>query len=205
MRARPTTSRPVMAPARNAAFSAGETPPRAALGHASVRAHGHVHADVAGGAGEQTTDREADRNADVLDRDQRDEEHDADTGDHRVLAVEIGPGALLDGPGDLLHALVARRERQQLAGGQSAIEHGKPRADKRDDDPMVSQEVTQGWVLCGVLSCFAARPIPWPREVRAAEGIACCDAPAKRRGILSANRTESRAGYCPGTHSRPDD
>ena len=40
---------------------------------------------------------------DVLDEDQRDEQDHADAGDHRVLAVEVGPRALLDGAGDALH------------------------------------------------------------------------------------------------------
>ena len=39
----------------------------------------------------------------------------------------------------------------KLSRRQGAVEHGKPRAHQRDDDPVVSQEVTQGRVLCGCL------------------------------------------------------
>ena len=68
------------------------------LGDASIGAHGHVHADVAGGAGQHAADREAARHRDVLDEDQRDEQHHPDEGDRRVLAVQVGARALLDGP-----------------------------------------------------------------------------------------------------------
>ena len=61
------------------------------LGHAGVGAHRHVHADEAGRRGGDATDREADRDLDVLQRDQRDEEHDADGTDHRVLALAGRP------------------------------------------------------------------------------------------------------------------
>ncbi len=66
------------------------------LGDARVGAHRHVHADVAGRAGEDPADREAAGYGDVLDEDQRHEHHDADNRDRRVLAVQVGTGALLD-------------------------------------------------------------------------------------------------------------
>ena len=47
------------------------------LGDARVGAHRHVHADVAGRAGQDAADRKAARDRDVLDEDQRDEQHDA--------------------------------------------------------------------------------------------------------------------------------
>ena len=59
------------------------------LGDAGVGADRDVHADVAGGGREQAADREADRDADVLQRDQDDEQDHADAGDRRVLAVEV--------------------------------------------------------------------------------------------------------------------
>ena len=48
------------------------------LGDAGVGAHRDVHADEAGGRGGEAADQEADRDLDVLQRDQRDEQDDAD-------------------------------------------------------------------------------------------------------------------------------
>ena len=114
------------------------------LGDAGVGPHRDVHADVAGGAGEDAADHEADGDVAVLDEDQGDEQDHADPGDDRVLAVQVGPRALLDGAGDALHLGVARREREQRSCGQHAVRHGEAGADERDDDPVVGQEVTQG-------------------------------------------------------------
>ena len=114
------------------------------LGHAGVGAHRHVHADVAGGAREDAADHEADGDVAVLDEDQGDGQDDAHGGDDRVLAVQVGARALLDGAGDALHLGVARREGEQRAGSQQAVGHGEARADERDDDPVVGQELTQG-------------------------------------------------------------
>ena len=61
------------------------------LGHAGVGAHRDVHADEAGRGRRQAADGEADRDLDVLQRDQRDEQHDADAGDRRVLAASDRP------------------------------------------------------------------------------------------------------------------
>ena len=48
--------------------------------------------------------------SDVLDQGDQDRQRHRDDRDDQVLAVEVGLGALLDGAGDLLHALVAGRE-----------------------------------------------------------------------------------------------
>ena len=87
--ARPTTSRPVTAPPRNATASAWRDAAARRLRDPCVGAHGHVHADVAGGRRQQSADQKADRDADVLQRDQHDEHDDADAGDRRVLAVQV--------------------------------------------------------------------------------------------------------------------
>ena len=113
------------------------------LGDARVRAHGHVHADVAGRARQQAADRKAAGHGDVLDEDQRDEQHDADGGDRRVLAVQVGASALLNGERDRLHALVAGREREQGSCGHEAVDHGAGGANEADDDPMVRQKAAQ--------------------------------------------------------------
>ena len=110
------------------------------LGDARVGAHRDVHADVAGRAREQAADREADRDGDVLHEDQRDEQHDADAGDRRVLAVQVRAGAGLDRRGDALHPLVAGRERQQRARRERSVQHRAGRAHEGDDDPVVGSE-----------------------------------------------------------------
>ncbi len=53
-------------------------PAAGGLGHARVGAHRDVHADVAGRAREDAADREAAGDGDVLDEDQRDEQHHPD-------------------------------------------------------------------------------------------------------------------------------
>ena len=59
-----------------------------------------------------------------------DGDDDADDGDRRVLALEVGCGAFLDGCGDLDHALVARRHGEHLAAGDNPVEHGEHAADR---------------------------------------------------------------------------
>ena len=48
--------------------------------------------------------------------DQEDREQDRDHGDDRVLAGQVGLGALLDGAGDLPHPIVAGRAGEQPLG-----------------------------------------------------------------------------------------
>ena len=67
--------------------------------------------------------------------------------DDQVLAVEIGLGALLNGAGDLLHALVAGRKAEQALRHERAVEDGGARADERDHDAVVGQKVGQLRVL----------------------------------------------------------
>ncbi len=78
------------------------------LGDARVRAHRHVHADEARRTGEDASDDETDRRVEVLDQPDRDRERHGYCRDDRVLTIEICPGALLDGSGDLLHSIVPR-------------------------------------------------------------------------------------------------
>src|SRR5690606_16228385 len=82
-------------------------------------------------------DREADRGGPGQAGDEADheEEDDADQADRAVLPVEVGLGALLDRPGDLLHPRVARIERENPAARNDAVDHrgkaasqGKPKA-----------------------------------------------------------------------------
>ncbi len=113
------------------------------FGDARVGAHRDVHPDVAGGGRQQSADQETDRDADVLDRDQRDEQDEADAGDRRVLAVQIGARALLHSGRDRLHALVSGRQREQRARGQNAVNDGGGRAHERDQHAVVRQEASQ--------------------------------------------------------------
>ncbi len=113
------------------------------LGDAGVGSHRDVHADVAGGRRERGADQKADRHADVLQRDEQDEDDDADAGDRRVLAVQIGPGALLHGRRDLLHTLVAGRQCEQGSRGRGPVNDGGRRAHKRDQDAVVRQKARQ--------------------------------------------------------------
>ena len=105
-----------------------------------VGPHGHVHADVAGGRRQQSADQKADRDADVLDRDQHDEQDDADAGDRRVLAVQVRGCALLDGGRDRLHALVAGRQRQQRPRRQGAVDDGGGCAHERNQHAVLRQK-----------------------------------------------------------------
>ena len=74
---------------------------------AQVGPHRHVHADVAGGAGEQRADEEAEAGAPAQAEAQDQEQHQAHERDSLVLAVQVGGGALLYGGGDFAHALAA--------------------------------------------------------------------------------------------------
>ena len=63
-----------------------------------------------------------------------DEQHDADDGDGRVLALEVGDRALLDRRGDLLHARVAGGQAQDARDLPDAVDDGEKRADEREDE-----------------------------------------------------------------------
>ena len=88
------------------------------LGRADVRAHGDVHADEAGGRREDRADQEAERRppAELVVEAEQEERDDRDDRDRRVLLLQVGRGAFLDGARDLLHPLVARRLPEQPPG-----------------------------------------------------------------------------------------
>src|SRR4029078_7239476 len=186
--ARPTTSRPVTEPPLKAASSAGGTPPRAAsatrefertetvmpieqaAADGRVRAHAAVHADVAAGAREDAADHEADAGRDALEDHEDDREDDRDQPEDHVLAVQGGLRALADTSRHLLHPLVAGREAQQPLGHERAVEDPGGRADERDDDAVVGQEVSQ--VRISSIDLDSKRSRPWyvgrPRKAGAA-------------------------------------
>src|SRR3954463_9411818 len=66
------------------------------LGHARIHPVRHVHSDEAGGGREGATDEEADRGADVESDREHDRQDHGDAADDRVLALQVGAGALLD-------------------------------------------------------------------------------------------------------------
>ena len=113
------------------------------LGDAGVGPHREVHPDEAGRAGEDGADHEAERGLPVLQEPEHDRERYRDRGDDRVLAVQVGLGALLHGPRDFLHAVVARRLGKQALGDDESVDDGGARADKRDDDSVIGQEAGQ--------------------------------------------------------------
>ena len=76
--------------------------------------------------------------ADSVDRaEEQDDGHDdADDADRRVLLVQIGLGAFLDGGGDFLHARVAGRSGQNRFGRPNSVKQRQDAA--HDDGPVVS-------------------------------------------------------------------
>ena len=116
-----------MAPPRNAIRSAGLMPSARRLRRSHVGANRYEHADVAREARKDSADREADRGIPVERQSERNEEHDADDRDRRVLAVHVGVGAFLNRCRDLLHAIGPGRASQDPAGHEEPIydrEHG---------------------------------------------------------------------------------
>ena len=99
------------------------------LGDAGVGANREVHADEPGGAGEHAADDESDRGQDVaLDDQEEDARAIATVAMIVYWRVQVGLRALLDGAGDLLHPVVARREPEQALGDQQSIDDSRGRA-----------------------------------------------------------------------------
>ena len=113
------------------------------LGDARVGPHRDVHPDEAGGAGEDGADHEAERGLPVLQEQKHDRERHRDRGDDRVLAVQVGLCALLNGTRDFLHPVVARGLGKQALGDDEAVDDGGTRTHKRDNYPVIGQEAGQ--------------------------------------------------------------
>ena len=105
-----------------------EPPIHGCRGGAHVGAHRDVHADVPGDARQDCADDEADGDLHTERGAQDDGDDDADDADGGVLAIQIGVGAFLNGGGDLLHARVAGRLRDDAGDGEYAVENGKDAA-----------------------------------------------------------------------------
>ena len=120
--ARPATSRPVTAPDLKATSRPPPSDWRRRLGGADVGAHRDVHADEAGRARKHRADGEADARPGSPRRQAIDDEQDdADDGDRRVLAAQIGLRAFADRAGDLLHALRAGVALHDVVDGPQSI------------------------------------------------------------------------------------
>ena len=102
---------------------------RRRLRGAHVRAHRNVHADKAGGAGQDGPDGEADRHRPRKQKPKADEHDHADAGDGHVLAPEIRLRPLPHRAGNLLHALGARVRRHQAIDRVDAVDDGKESTD----------------------------------------------------------------------------
>ncbi len=180
---------------------------------AHVRAHRHVHPDVARKPGEDRADREAGRRrpADGRRADDHEQDH-ADDADRRVLAIEIGLRAGLDRGGDFAHPIVAGRLFHDPADRHDSVDDGCDRADQRENEPFghgrsplpvewqKASEVA-AWVcrrpirrgVCGFPAC------PRTSRVSTASG---CPAPIEKHVIVPVCGRRSRAGPVPRTARR---
>ncbi len=95
------------------------------FGSTHVGAHRNVHADVAGQAGKQCTDREAIGGQGVKREVYHYKQNDADHANGGVLAIEIGRSAFLNGGRDFLHARVTGGLGQNPAIGKNAVQDGQ--------------------------------------------------------------------------------
>jgi hypothetical protein len=98
----------------------------------NVGTNRNVHADVAGGPGEDRPHREPDARSPVEEDTDKKQEDDADSADGGVLAVEVCACAFLDGRGDLLHSFVARRPGKHPADRKRAVQNRNERTCQRD-------------------------------------------------------------------------
>ena len=136
---------PVTAPPRNAACERRRDAAARGLGDAGVGAHRDVHADEAGRAGQHAADEEADGDLDVLQEDQDDEQHDARC---RRSPCTGGSGRRARPPGRRRRSRCIRSLPGESASSwrevDRAVDDGEARADERDDDAVVAQEVLKG-------------------------------------------------------------
>ena len=123
----------------------GLQPAARRLGGAAVRAHGDVHADEAGGRRQHGADQEAERRApaELVVEAEHEERHDRDDRDRRVLLLQVGRSALLNGAGDLAHPLVAGRLLEQPPGQIEPVAHGHAGTDEAEEHGVMHEPVHQ--------------------------------------------------------------
>ena len=146
-----------------------------------------------------------------------------DDRDRRVLAVQVGAGALLDGQRDALHLLVARREREQGSRGHAGRRPRRRRRIRGRRRPHGSSESCSTEILRGLIGVpredvartFLARHAlarrALARRKRAAQSIVPASGSAGSRQRSTAPWLRGihgrRLGVAqrPGTHSLPLD
>ena len=115
------------------------------LGGPAVRAHGHVHADEAGGRRQHGADQEAERGApaELVVEAEDEERHDRDDRDRRVLLLQVGRSALLNGARDLPHPLVPGGLLEQPPGQIEPVAHGDAGTDEAEEHGVMHEPVHQ--------------------------------------------------------------
>ena len=103
---------------------------------AYVGPHRNIHADVSGQARQNGADREAACRHPVQSQTEHNEQHHADHGDRRVLAIEIGLGAGLNGRSNFLHSGVAGTETQNRDHRKHTVKHGEHASDHSQPKPV---------------------------------------------------------------------
>ena len=125
---------------------------------AHIGAHRDVHADEAGGAGEDGADREADRHRPRQEKPETDEDDDADAGDGRILAPEIGLRPLPHRAGNLLHSLRAGVRRHEARDRVDAVDDGKQSTE--DNQAQKHGEKARCWAAGGLPRLVCGRLLP---------------------------------------------
>jgi hypothetical protein len=100
------------------------------FGGSHVGAHRNIHADVAGGARQHRADDEADSGRCAKENPDGGGKDYADDANRGVLTVQVGLRAFLNGRGNFLHAVVARRLGQNPLAHDPAVGDCRHRTDQ---------------------------------------------------------------------------
>ena len=104
------------------------------LGGTRVGAHGYVHADKAGQAGEDGANGETHGRGGVERKHNNKKDDNADRADGGVLAFQVGLSAFLDGALNAHHFLVAQRLREHAKYGICPVAYTQQGTDESDHD-----------------------------------------------------------------------
>ena len=118
-------------------------------GSTHVGAHGHVHADEAGGAGEHSAEHEAQSGEEGHEHEKEGGDHGTNDGDGAVLAAQVGLSAFLNGASDALHVSIAGGSGKDGFGRLGSVEQGEAGArkdeDQRDESHTYPRQVSKMW------------------------------------------------------------